>query len=134
MPTITDEENITATNSSMQTEQGIAAVAGPYLSGVLVELPGQSWPLNGDVINIDFVTLETFMLGTDLRPDPGVVLRNQSERSLGASMRVLFNGGVHRPLAITLVVFLLSLVMRNVTQVFFITKIGHSSDHDQLVE
>ena len=42
-------------------------------------------------------------------------------------MRILFRDGVLRPLVITFVVFLLSLVMINVAEVFFITKTLHSS-------
>jgi MFS family permease len=127
VPKIAGEENLTAANSTMQSVQGIAAVAGPGLGGLLVGLLGQSWPLYFDAISFGLGALGTWMLVTDRRPDPGVVRPKKGERDLGAGMRILFRDGVLRPLVITFVVFLLSLVMINVAEVFFITKTLHSS-------
>jgi MFS family permease len=127
VPTIAGEDNLTAANSTMQSVQGIAAVAGPGLGGLLVGLLGQSWPLYFDAISFGLGALGTWLLVTDRRPDPGVVRPKKGERDLGAGMRILFRDGVLRPLVITFVVFLLSLVMINVAEVFFITKTLHSS-------
>jgi predicted MFS family arabinose efflux permease len=111
----------------MQSVQGIAAVAGPGLGGLLVGLLGQSWPLYFDAISFGLGALGTWMLVTDRRPDPGVERPKKGDRDLGAGMRILFRDGVLRPLVITFVVFLLALVMINVAEVFFITKTLHSS-------
>ena len=127
VPKIAGEENITAANSTMQSIQGIAAVAGPGLGGLLVGLLGQSWPLYFDAISFGLGALGTLMLVTDRRPDPGVARPKKGERDLGAGMRILFKDGVLRPLVITFVVFLLALVMINVAEVFFITRTLHSS-------
>jgi MFS family permease len=127
VPKIAGEENITAANSTMQSVQGIAAVAGPGLGGLLVGLLGQSWPLYFDALSFGLGALGTLMLITDRRPDPGVERPKKGERDFGAGMRVLFADGVLRPLVITFVVFLLALVMINVAEVFFITKTLHSS-------
>jgi len=127
VPTIAGEDNLTAANSTMQSVQGIAAVAGPGLGGLLVGLLGQSWPLYFDAISFGLGALGTVMLVTDRRPHPGAERPKKGERDLGAGMRILFKDGVLRPLVITFVVFLLSLVMINVAEVFFITKTLHSS-------
>lgn len=127
VPTIAGEENITAANSTMQSVQGIAAVGGPGLGGLLVGLLGQSWPLYFDAISFGLGAIGTWFLVTDRRPDPGVERPKKGERDLGAGMRILFADGVLRPLVITFVVFLLALVMINVAEVFFITKTLHSS-------
>lgn len=127
VPKIAGEDNITAANSTMQSVQGIAAVAGPGLGGLLVGLLGQSWPLYFDAISFGLAAVGTLMLVTDRRPDPGVERPKKGERDFGAGMRILFVDGVLRPLVITFVVFLLALVMINVAEVFFITKTLHSS-------
>ena len=127
VPTIAGEDNLTAANSTMQSVQGIAAVAGPGLGGLLVGLLGQSWPLYFDAISFGLGALGTVMLVTDRRPHPGAERPKKGERDLGAGMRILFKDGVLRPLVITFVVFLLTLVMINVAEVFFITKTLHSS-------
>jgi MFS family permease len=127
VPKIAGEENLTAANSTMQSVQGIAAVAGPGLGGLLVGLLGQSWPLYFDAISFGLGALGTWFLVTDRRPDPGTARPKKGERDLGAGMRILFADGVLRPLVITFVVFLLALVMINVAEVFFITKTLHSS-------
>jgi MFS family permease len=127
VPAIAGEANITAANSTMQSVQGIAAVAGPGLGGLLVGLLGQSWPLYFDAISFGLGALGTLMLVADRRPDPGVQRPKKGERDLGAGTRILFKDGVLRPLVITFVVFLLALVMINVAEVFFITKTLHSS-------
>ncbi len=127
VPKIAGEENLTAANSTMQSVQGIAAVAGPGLGGLLVGLLGQSWPLYFDAISFGLGAIGTWFLVTDRRPDPGVVRPKKGERDLGAGTRVLFGDGVLRPLVIMFVVFLLALVMINVAEVFFITKTLHSS-------
>jgi MFS family permease len=127
VPKIAGEENLTAANSTMQSVQGIAAVAGPGLGGLLVGLLGQSWPLYFDAISFALGAFGTWFLVTDRRPDPGVERPKKGERDLGSGMRVLFADGVLRPLVIMFVVFLLALVMINVAEVFFITKTLHSS-------
>jgi predicted MFS family arabinose efflux permease len=127
VPTIAGEENITVANSTMQSVQGIAAVAGPGLGGLLVGLLGQSWPLYFDAMSFGLGAIGTLMLVTDRRPDPSIERPTKGQRDLGAGMRILFRDGVLRPLVITFVVFLLALVMINVAEVFFITKTLHSS-------
>jgi MFS family permease len=111
----------------MQSVQGIAAVAGPGLGGLLVGLLGQSWPLYFDSISFGLGAIATWFLVTDRRPDPGVERPKKGERDFGAGMRILFADGVLRPLVITFVVFLLALIMINVAEVFFITKTLHST-------
>jgi MFS family permease len=127
VPKIAGEENLTSANSTMQSVQGIAAVAGPGLGGLLVGLFGQSWPLYFDAISFGVASIGTWFLVTDRRPEPGVERPKKGERDLGAGMRVLFGDGILRPLVITFVVFLLALVMINVAEVFFITKTLHST-------
>jgi MFS family permease len=122
VPTIAGEENLTAANSTMQSVQGIAAVAGPGLGGLLVGLLGQSWPLYVDALSFALGAIGTWFLVTDRRPDPGLERPKRGERDLGAGMRILFGDRVLRPIVITFVVFLLALVMINVAEVFFITK------------
>ena len=127
VPKIAGEENLTSANSTMQSVQGIAAVAGPGLGGLLVGLLGQSWPLYFDAISFGLGAIATWFLVTDRRPDPGIERPKKGERDLGAGMRILFADGVLRPLVITFVVFLLALIMINVAEVFFITRTLHST-------
>jgi MFS family permease len=127
VPTIAGEDNIARANSLMQTVQGIAAVAGPGLGGLLVGLTGQSWPLYFDAISFAIAGLGTVMLRTDRRPEPGAVRPKRGERDLGAGMRSLFGDQVLRPLIVTFLIFLLSLIVINVAEVFFITRTLHST-------
>ena len=127
VPKIAGEENIGSANSTMQSVQGLAAVAGPGLGGLLVGLSGQSWPLFIDAISFALGALGTWMLVTDRRPEPGAVRPKKGERDLGAGMRTVFADPILRPLVITFVVFMLALVMINVAEVFFITKTLHST-------
>jgi MFS family permease len=127
VPKIAGEDNLTVANSTMQSVQGIAAVAGPGLGGLLVGLLGQSWPLYFDAISFGLGAIGTWFLITDRRPEPGAERPKKGERDLGAGMRVLFADRVLRPLVIMFVVFLLALMMINVAEVFFITITLHSS-------
>jgi len=127
VPKIAGEDNLTAANSTMQSVQGIAAVAGPGLGGLLVGLLGQSWPLYFDALSFGVGAIGTWFLVTDRRPEPGTERPKKGERDFGAGMRILFADGILRPLVITFVVFLLALVMINVAEVFFITRTLHSS-------
>jgi MFS family permease len=127
VPTIAGEDNLTKANSTMQSVQGVAAVAGPGLGGLLVGLLGQSWPLYFDAISFGLGAIGTWFLVTDRRPDPGVERPKKGERDLGAGIRVLFGDRVLRPLVIVFVVFLLALMMINVAEVFFITITLHST-------
>ena len=127
VPTIAGEENIAKANSLMQTVQGIASVAGPGLGGLLVGVSGQSWPLYFDAISFAGAALGTVLLRTDRRPELGAERPKKGERDLGAGMRTLFGDQVLRPLMITFVIFLLSLIVINVAEVFFITRTLHST-------
>jgi MFS family permease len=127
VPKIAGEDNLTAANSTMQSVQGIAAVAGPGVGGLLVGLLGQSWPLYFDALSFGVGAIGTWFLVTDRRPEPGTERPKKGERDFGAGMRILFADGILRPLVITFVVFLLALVMINVAEVFFITRTLHSS-------
>ncbi len=127
VPRIAGEQNIGSANSTMQSIQGLAAVAGPGLGGLLVGVWGQSWPLYLDAISFGLGALGTWLLVTDRRPEPGAVRPKKGERDLGAGMRSVFADPILRPLVITFVVFMLALVMINVAEVFFITKTLHST-------
>ena len=127
VPKIAGEENIGSANSTMQSVQGLAAIAGPGLGGLLVGVSGQSWPLFIDAISFAIGAIGTWMLVTDRRPEPGAVRPKKGERDLWAGLRILFADRVLRPLVITFVVFMLALVMINVAEVFFITKTLHST-------
>ena len=127
VPTIAGEENIASANSLIQTVQGIAAVAGPGLGGLLVGVSGQSWPLYFDAISFGVAAVGTVLLRTDRRPQPGSVRPKRGERNLGGGMRTLFGDQVLRPLVITFLVFLFALIVVNVAQVFFITRTLHST-------
>jgi len=127
VPAIAGEENIARANSLMQTVQGIAAVAGPGLGGLLVGVSGQSWPLYFDAISFGVAAVATVLLRTDRRPELGTVRPKRGERDLGGGMRTLFGDQVLRPLVITFLIFLLALIVVNVAQVFFITRTLHST-------
>jgi predicted MFS family arabinose efflux permease len=127
VPKIAGEENIARANSLMQTVQGIAAVAGPGLGGLLVGVSGQSWPLYFDALSFAGAAVGTVLLRTDRRPEPGAVRPTKGDRQLGAGMRTLFGDQVLRPLIVTFLIFLLSLIIINVAEVFFITRTLHST-------
>ena len=127
VPKIAGEDNIARAQSLMQSVQGIAAVAGPGLGGLLVGVSGQSWPLYFDAISFAVAAVGTVLLRTDRRPEPGAVRPTKGQRDLGAGMRTLFGDQVLRPLVLTFLIFLLSLIVINVAEVFFITRTLHSS-------
>jgi MFS family permease len=127
VPKIAGEDNIARAQSLMQSVQGIAAVAGPGLGGLLVGVSGQSWPLYFDALSFAAAAVGTVLLRTDRRPEPGAVRPTKGQRDLGAGMRTLFGDQVLRPLVLTFLIFLLSLIVINVAEVFFITRTLHSS-------
>ena len=122
VPHVAGDANITTANSMMQSVQGVAAITGPALGGLLVGVSGQSWPLYFDAMSFAVCALGTLALRTDRRPTPGTERPKRGERDLGAGLRILLRDEVLRPLMITFTIFLLALIMINVAEVFFITR------------
>ena len=127
VPTIAGEQNIAASQGTMQAVQGVASILGPVLGGVLVGWVGQSWPLYLDGFSYALAALATLALRHDRRPSARTTIeRAQSEKML-AGVSFLWNDRLLRPVVATTLVFLLALNMINVAEVFFVTVTLHGS-------
>lgn len=126
VPFIAGDENIAHSQSLMQAVQGVANIMGPVLGGLLVGWFGQSWPLYLDAVSYGFCALGTTMLRHDRRP---VERSREHTSSEGMMAGVLFiwRDGLMRPLQLTVMVFLLSMGMVNVAEVFFATRALHAT-------
>jgi len=127
VPTIAGEENIAASQGTMQAVQGVAAVLGPVLGGVLVGWVGQSWPLFIDAVSYALAALATTWLRHDRRPSARNTIEHAASDKMLAGVSFLWNDRLLRPLVLTTLVFLLALNMINVAEVFFVTVTLHGS-------
>lgn len=127
MPSIAGNENTERSQGLMQSVQGVAQVAGPALGGLLVGWSGQSWPLYIDAMSFAVCALGTTMLHHDRRPSPASTIeRIESEQPTGGVAFVM-RDDILRPVLIATMVFMLSLGMINVAEVFFATRTLHAS-------
>ena len=128
LPVIAGEENIGRSQGMMQSVQGVASVAGPALGGLLVGWVGQSWPLYIDAVSFCVGALATTLLHHDRRPSArGTIEEIGAEDGMMAGVALIFRDDLLRPLLINVSVFMLSLGMTNVAEVFFITQTLHGS-------
>jgi len=127
IPTLAGEENIERSQGLVQSAQGIAGVAGPALGGLLVGWSGQSWPLYIDAMSFALSALATTLLHHDRRPSARSEIESiESKRLLGGASFV-WHDDVLRPIIVAVMVFMLSLGMVNVAEVFFATATLHAS-------
>ena len=127
VPTIAGEDNIAASQGTMQAVQGVASILGPVLGGVLVGLVGQSWPLYIDALSYALAALATTALRHDRRPSARTTIERVASEKMLAGVHFLWNDRLLRPIVATTLIFLLSLNMINVAEVFFVTVTLHGS-------
>ncbi|MHB1089315.1 MAG: MFS transporter, partial [Acidimicrobiales bacterium] len=126
VPTLAGEENIERSQGLVQSAQGIAGVAGPALGGLLVGWSGQSWPLYIDAASFAIAALATTLLHHDRRPSPRSGIEALESRRLLAGAGFVWHDKVLRPIVVAVMVFMLSLGMVNVAEVFFATSTLHA--------
>lgn len=127
VPTIAGEDNVIRAQSHMQAVQGVAAVLGPIIGGVLVGSTGQSWPLFLDAACYAFAAFATTRLHHDRRPSLANVPEHRDAEKMMAGVTFLWNDRLLRPIVATTLVFLFALNMVNVGEVFFVTQTLHAS-------
>ncbi len=127
VPSIAGEENIAASQGTMQAVQGAASVLGPVIGGVLVGSVGQSWPLYLDALSYVVAAVATTMLRHDRRPSPRSTIELAQSHTMLAGVSFLWNDRLLRPIVLTTLVFLLAINVVNVGEVFFVTVTLHSS-------
>ena len=127
VPTVAGEDNIAKSQGLMQAVQGAASVLGPMIGGVLVGSVGQSWPLYLDAISYALAALATTMLHHDRRPSSATTIESAQSVGMMAGVSFLWNDQLLRPIVVTALIFLLSLNMVNVGEVFFVTVTLHAS-------
>lgn len=127
VPYIAGEENVARSQGLMQSVAGVAAVAGPALGGLLVGSVGQSWPLYVDAMSFAVCALGTTLLHHDRLPSPGSAIERARSEQMTAGLTLLLTDRLLRPLVVTIAIFILSLGMVNVSEVFFVTRTLHAS-------
>jgi MFS family permease len=127
VPFIAGNDNIVRSQSMMQTVQGAANVLGPVLGGLLVGWSGQSWPLYLDAASYALAALGTTMLRHDRRPSPSHTIEHAQSEKMTAGVSLIWRDALLRPIVVTTLIFLLSLGMVNVAEVFFATQTLHAS-------
>ena len=130
VPFVAGDENVVAAQSLMQSVQGVASVAGPALGGLLVGVIGQSNPLYIDGASFAIGAGLTLWLRHDRRPAPHCATEHSPSEKMTAGVSLLVHDQLLRPLVLNMFVFLLSLGMVNVAEVFFVTQTLHSSALD----
>ncbi len=128
VPTLAGEDNIARAQGVLQSSQAIASVLGPVVGGLLVGSTGQSWPLYLDAMSFVVAAAATMSLRHDRRPTPRSVITDlESREGMMAGVQLIFRDGLLRVIEITVGVFMLSLGMVNVAEVFFVTQTLHGS-------
>ena len=127
VPTVAGEDNISRAQGLMQAAQGGAAVLGPITGGLLVGWTGQSWPLFLDAGCYLVAALATTRLRHDRRPSPTNAIERLESGKMMAGVLFLWNDRLLRPIVLTTLVFLFTLNIINVGEVFFVTVTLHAS-------
>lgn len=127
IPSIAGNDNVARSQSMMQAVQGGASVLGPVLGGLLVGWSGQSWPLYIDAMSFALGSIGATMLRHDRRPSPQSTIEHIESEKMMAGISLIWNDRLLRPVVITVLVFLLSLGIVNVAEVFFVTQTLHGS-------
>lgn len=127
LPAAAGEENVARSQGLLQSVQGVAMVAGPVLGGLLVGWVGQSWPLYLDACSFAVGALATTLVHHDRRPSASSSLNALESPRMMAGVSLIVGDDLLRPLIINVAVFMLSLGMANVAEVFFITQTLHGS-------
>ncbi len=129
VPSTVGEENVGQAQGMLQASQALASVIGPVLGGLLVGSTGQSWPLYVDAISFVLAAVATGWLRHDRRPSPRTTLSDVEAEHEGmmAGVAFIFRDGLLRVVEISVGVFMLSLGMINVAEVFFVTQTLHGT-------
>ena len=127
IPSIAGNDNVARAQGMMQAVQGGASVLGPVIGGLLVGWSGQSWPLYLDAISFALGSLGATWLRHDRRPSAHSTIEELRTERMTAGITLIWNDRLLRPVIITVLVFLLSLGVVNVAEVFFITQTLHGS-------
>ncbi|HVB71266.1 MAG TPA: MFS transporter [Acidimicrobiales bacterium] len=129
VPVVAGEENVARAQGVLQSAQALASVAGPVVGGLLVGATGQSWPLYLDAISFAVAAVVTTLLHRDRRPSPATVVAevNAQKEGMLAGIQLIFGDGLLRVILVTVGVFMLSLGMVNIAEVFFVTQTLHGS-------
>jgi MFS family permease len=129
VPAVAGEDNVSRAQGVLQASQALASVAGPVLGGLLVGSTGQSWPLYVDAASFVAAALATTWLRHDRRPGARAVLADieAPREGMMAGVQYIFADGLLRVVEINVAVFMLSLGMINVAEVFFVTQTLHGS-------
>ena len=127
IPSIAGNDNVARSQSMMQAVQGGASVLGPVLGGLLVGWSGQSWPLYLDAMSFALGSIGATMLRHDRRPSSRNTIEAVGSEPMTSGVTLIWNDGLLRPVIVTVMVFLLSLGITNVAEVFFVTQTLHGS-------
>lgn len=124
MVAIAGEDHVGRAQSLMQGVQGAATVAGPILGGLLVGWTGQSWPLYLDAMSFALCALGTAAITRERAPSDA---RAREHPQMTAGLRHIFADRLLRPIVLMVFIFITSVVMVNVAEVFFATRTLHAS-------
>lgn len=124
VPTMVDDAQLPAAMGLLQSLQAVAGLAGPALGGLLVGWLGFHAPLLVDAASFAVLAAVPVVLGLDRRPARSTGLGTRRAAMAGFSR--IAGSPMLRSLVVLATLFVLSLGMVNVVELFFVTGALHA--------
>jgi MFS family permease len=128
VPSLVGVENMNLAQSTLQSFQGVAGIAGPLLGGVLVAATGQRWPLFIDAISFVLCALGTLALRGNRVPEPPSKAERRGQFTAGFLW--LFRDPVLSIIVINTIFFVLAIGVVNICQIFFTVRVLHATSFE----
>jgi len=99
LPSLIEREQLLEGNSKLSTTESVASIAGPSLSGVLVQLLTAPVAILVDVVSFIFSALFIWLIRTPEPENKPTVGRRSVRSEIGEGLHVVFGSPILRPLS-----------------------------------